>query len=421
LDDTGLNNTGLNDTGLNDTGLNDTGLNNTGLDNTGLNDTGLNDTGLNDTGLDNTGLNDQRMARIAWLDQAKAYGIALVFYGHIVEQLATQGSAAALTQNTLIYAFHIPLFFLVSGYLGRNTALNGYRRSLSRLVPFVAFNLISLLVLVLLDGASDRGLQPGYYLFGLLSLVRGYPQFNPPTWFLVCLFTVETLDWAVQRLMGPGLWRRWGVALCLYGVGVGLHQKATFFMNATGISPQFCFFNHALIAYLFYALGQVLRQIPWGKIGLKLPAPRLAALALCAVVLLGTFNRNTEITSIGGLQLGNPVLLAITGFAGAIATLLLAQLLPIPQGAIARGLDWIGRNTLILLGMNGLLLRPYEAISAAIVHHIPDTALMVGLVCSAGTLASITLSVPVVWTLNRWLPQLFGHPKQKGPILPNLL
>ena len=48
-----------------------------------------------------------------WIDWAKAIGILLVVMGHVDTKLTGA--------NALIYAFHMPLFFVVSGYLSYNS------------------------------------------------------------------------------------------------------------------------------------------------------------------------------------------------------------------------------------------------------------------------------------------------------------
>ena len=57
-------------------------------------------------------------ARIDWLDIAKAYGVFLVYYGQLVEAVSEMGNEAALVQQKLIYAFHMPLFILLSAWPG---------------------------------------------------------------------------------------------------------------------------------------------------------------------------------------------------------------------------------------------------------------------------------------------------------------
>ena len=61
--------------------------------------------------------------RIFWLDIAKAYGIILVFYGHIIERFEALGISSMSDQRQIIYGFHIPLFFIVSGYFSKNSWL----------------------------------------------------------------------------------------------------------------------------------------------------------------------------------------------------------------------------------------------------------------------------------------------------------
>ncbi len=50
----------------------------------------------------------QMVKRMDWLDMAKGYGIILVMVGHLCEWTPV---------GSVIYSFHIPLFFLLSGYL----------------------------------------------------------------------------------------------------------------------------------------------------------------------------------------------------------------------------------------------------------------------------------------------------------------
>ncbi|MBP9989017.1 MAG: acyltransferase family protein, partial [Ruminococcus sp.] len=57
-------------------------------------------------------LNNPAKKRIDWIDMAKGYGMILVIIGHIV---ADKGIAFRL-----ISSFHMPLFFVLSGYLFSN-------------------------------------------------------------------------------------------------------------------------------------------------------------------------------------------------------------------------------------------------------------------------------------------------------------
>lgn len=57
--------------------------------------------------------------RDAWIDYAKAIGIILVVYGHVARGIFTAGldmdpRIYEITDN-IIYSFHMPLFFFLSG------------------------------------------------------------------------------------------------------------------------------------------------------------------------------------------------------------------------------------------------------------------------------------------------------------------
>ena len=84
--------------------------------------------------------------RIFWLDAAKAYGMFLVYYGHIVERFYNGENQAALLQDRLIYAFHMPLFFFISGFFARDTPDTPrafVRKGLcTRILPVLFFSLL---------------------------------------------------------------------------------------------------------------------------------------------------------------------------------------------------------------------------------------------------------------------------------------
>lgn len=71
-------------------------------------------------------------AHEAWPDIAKGIGILLVVYGHVARGIEKAGlpidPVFFKTVDALIYAFHMPLFFFVSGYLfWGSVQARGYR------------------------------------------------------------------------------------------------------------------------------------------------------------------------------------------------------------------------------------------------------------------------------------------------------
>ena len=84
--------------------------------------------------------------------------------------------------------------------------------------------------------------------------------------------------------------------------------------------------------------------------------------------------------------------------------------------------NFIGLNTLILLGLNGLFLEVVnDPLAAALAPYIPDTQLAMVTLCSLFTAISLLVCVPAVLGLKKYVPQLVGLPKVEGPILRRLL
>lgn len=73
-----------------------------------------------------SGETSNQQTRLAWIDYAKALGILLVVYGHIARGLHASGITVVSEAffnyaDSIIYSFHMPLFFFLSGYFFLNT------------------------------------------------------------------------------------------------------------------------------------------------------------------------------------------------------------------------------------------------------------------------------------------------------------
>lgn len=99
-------------------------------------------------------------SRVAWVDGARGLGIVLVVVGHVLRGLVSGGilepAAGVRFADAWIYAFHMPLFFALSGLFVDRSA----RRPLGR---FTAERLRTLawpyLVWTLLQGSVQAALS----------------------------------------------------------------------------------------------------------------------------------------------------------------------------------------------------------------------------------------------------------------------
>ncbi len=364
--------------------------------------------------------------RVPWVDVARGYGILLVIYGHFVERLAGLGYQAAFLQFKFIYAFHVPLFFWLAGYIHGDSPASrpGFlrQRIASRLVPALFFNLIAFPLFVLQDVLVKGGPQPRLYAYSLLSFLRGYPSYNFVMWFVICLFTVECLHVLLTRWTRttPGLAL---AALAAYGVGIAVLSQISFVVKVTGIALNFWFVHEALIALSFYLLGRLVRRLGAGRAGASpwqwavLAAVALAGTLVSFNLNAGAFKPETPVVLMAESFHGNPALFPLTALTGIAAAVALARLI-----RPFRSLRFLGENTLILLGLNGLFhtfINP--PLAQWMGRFLPDAPLAVLLAACTATLLAVAVCMPFILALNRFVPQLVGKPRAKGPWLPNLI
>lgn len=133
----------------------------------------------------------QQNNRVTWIDMAKGYGIILVVLAHLDVGVLGQW----------IYTFHMPLFFLLSGYVFNDnydfkTFLSKKVRAI--VVPYIVFAII----LIVFNGFFYKAYD-GYLLIDYIKLVLEYViQKRVSTlWFLACLFWLNILFYFTRRML----------------------------------------------------------------------------------------------------------------------------------------------------------------------------------------------------------------------------
>ena len=97
------------------------------------------------------------------------------------------------------------------------------------------------------------------YPHRLQLFAKGQVAFNVPTWFLVCLFTVDLIHY----LWGP-LTRRWPLLLASAAVflagGLWITRNIFAVSKATLIPPDFWYLHEGLVGYGLFLVGLVVRR-----------------------------------------------------------------------------------------------------------------------------------------------------------------
>jgi acyltransferase len=366
----------------------------------------------------------QRSPRMPWIEVAKACGIILVIYGHFVERLYDANYRAAYLQTKYLFAFTIPVFFVLSGYVFRDRGedFRTYLKShaASRLIPVLVFNLLGLAVFVTLYPPVDQA-DLREIIFDILSMVRGHPTYNWAMWFLVCLFTVEMIHFFLGKYATTS--RRLIVfAIGAYLIGWFVLWQATLITEATGLARNFWFIHEVPVAYALYLVGILARRLDI----IERPTP-LGRLVLCGallVVTFATFNLNTgpfvhekQVVLMSGGSNGSLWAFPVTALTGAFLVCYLARLT-----RPARWLLFIAGSTIPLLGLDGLLHNYGNPLAAQwLSGFLPDTQLAVLVAATIATAATIAVCAPLMYLLSHYLPQLMGRPKVNGPLLRNLV
>lgn len=134
--------------------------------------------------------------RVEWIDIAKGIGIILVIIGH------------AVTWNNCtypIYAFHMPLFFFLSGivYNYKEEKYIIFARNSARklLYPFFVILTISALVCLVIPQWRQEITLNGIVVDAYYSSPRTFK--NTSIWYLVNYFFVLQFFWLIKKLLFP--------------------------------------------------------------------------------------------------------------------------------------------------------------------------------------------------------------------------
>ncbi len=133
--------------------------------------------------------------RETWIDVCRGIGILFVLLGH------TQ-----VPFKKIIYGFHMPLFFMLSGFLYHDKGLtySWLKRELQRyIVPYFILSFINLMIQMILQSLNlVQHSSLARYIFGILYS-RGSTKWMPncsPLWFLTCLFNSLLLYQILQKV-----------------------------------------------------------------------------------------------------------------------------------------------------------------------------------------------------------------------------
>ena len=337
--------------------------------------------------------------RVEWLDQLRGTAMFFVVLGHI--------AAIAKDQHLLIYAFHMPLFFMISGATFKPGKYSSYTdcvidKAKKLLVPYVWLYLINIIfwwVNHKILGTSTTSISD--LLFGMLvSNQELAPMTSGALWFLPVLFFVSILfD---------------GIVILSQRSSKGIPIEASMILLFTASIYLAMFYGKDTplhwatvpMATIFYYLGWVFMQNRTKILNLiagKDPNNQTArytcfAIAILAIGVMAAF-ANGKI-SMHRNDYNDFALMLLAALSISLALTMLMIKLP-----KIKLLDFAGRNSIIFFGFHIALIRFLEAwgiTSHSTEQHVLATAILV-----------FIAMVPVSLFVNRFCPFIVGKKYKK--------
>jgi fucose 4-O-acetylase-like acetyltransferase len=345
--------------------------------------------------------------RLMWADNAKALGMLLVFWGHILEKGAFSGHYWLHEVYKCIYAFHMPMFFLLAGFFFRPKPQVRFgtffvQRIKMRLVPVLFF--VAAIMPFWLWKVPGLPSDPGALQQSIL-LLQGKPTAIWTCWFLICLFSVELIASELLLAITKPLYL-FLLLMMQYGIAYEVTRNVASTAGLLGFVDDWWFLQEAMMALFFYLAGYLLAR--YGQFLLPGAGKHsYIVLVISAVLLLTTYNLNFPVglgtVNMSGSGHGHWFWFPFTALMGSLAAIHLGGLLP-PNKLVSL----VGENTLPLLGFAGFFLHFFNTPLWNMVSGIQNEA---SLLCACFMIAAVSLlvSLPFAYLLSRYTPFLVGH------------
>ncbi len=291
-------------------------------------------------------LNISENPRITEIDVAKGIGILLVVFAHV-------NYTSFLLEY--IYSFHMPLFFVLSGFVFDRKRYLSFadflRRRVKNLIcPYIFFAVMSVLFecIIIIYGNGFSVDLVKTFCKGIINILlsRGSADFfNAPLWFVLCLFTVEIIYFFVSKLKD-----KFAVLICMALVVLGWFLESEYFtLFENKLLPWSI--DSALFALGFYALGNFVFQKSKLHIFL-LSDHKNKNLIIVGIIILSIAIGfplalvNGKV-SLGSKILNNGFVFYATGIIGTVLVVAVSALLK-----KSKFLAWCGQNSFYIMAVH---------------------------------------------------------------------
>ncbi|MDR1630242.1 MAG: acyltransferase [Oscillospiraceae bacterium] len=187
--------------------------------------------------------------REIWTDNIKIFACVLVVLGHFFQSMIKSeilpDSGLYQWFNQTIYYFHVPLFFICSGYLyQKNSCINSFsawknnalKKALALCIPYFVFSLITWSLKTLFSGAVNNEVSGLFHSLFIEPIA--------PYWYLYCLFFIflvtPTFSTNGMAVIGLAI-ALTAKAIGIWGENISVYAVSQVFANEIWFVLGMCF------------------------------------------------------------------------------------------------------------------------------------------------------------------------------------
>lgn len=265
--------------------------------------------------------------RFKEIDIAKGIGITLVVLGHLTTPL-----------HDYIYSFHMPLFFILSGFFFSKN-INLYKRSRLLLLSYTFYYLIALIKSLCLTFIHKN--RPNIDTINP-ELING------PIWFIITLLSVTIIIWAFHRLT-HSKYIISGLSFSLFWIGYIINKEQI-------ILPLYL--TQALLMQFFYYIGYLIFNLQihnntsiFAHITNSSPIRKICYIFISSLIIY-YLNPHADVFL---LHINFPVNLILTSLSGTTIILCISTF---RLGFISTIFSDLGKLSLHVMGFHKLIISP---------------------------------------------------------------
>lgn len=290
--------------------------------------------------------------RLEYNDLAKAIGMLTIMWGHI---------RLGDWSNSFVYAWHIPLFFFLSGMVFDRARYDNFKSFIikkvkSLLIPYVIFSVLTWIIWAAFVFVTHSEVD-SYWMPLIETIIAqgsgGFLVHNVPLWFVTCLFVIEIMYYFIAKL------KKTGIILLTTALAVVSHCSITY-VDRWDVTLLPWNIEVACLGLPFYAAGHLIVQ-RWGHqymqdwVSEHKLISCIMATFLAVIVLVGShFNGSI---SFGHASLHNPLITYPCAFMGITMMLIFCMLLASSKPCVEnhrwmQWIKWFGRNSFTAMAIH---------------------------------------------------------------------